>query len=137
MRYSSVQALRGIAASAVVVGHSAAYGLIAAPDAVAVLGYSGVDVFFVISGFIICQVAQRENASAWSFIAKRYWRIFPLYWIVLAFSVAISAAGISTAPEWMQWRPNIEYLFLLTTEIVLCHRPGRWNLSCIFIPVSP
>jgi exopolysaccharide production protein ExoZ len=127
VRYGGVQALRALAASAVVIGHSATYGLIAAPDAIAVLGYSGVDVFFVISGFIICRVATRANGSAWSFLGKRYWRIFPLYWIVLAFSVAINAAGVSTSPEWMQWRPGLEYVFLLTTENRFV--PPAWTLG--------
>jgi exopolysaccharide production protein ExoZ len=123
MRYNSVQVLRGLAASAVVIGHSASFTGV--PNAVGVLGYAGVDVFFVISGFIICQVATRDR-SAWSFIGRRFWRIFPIYWIVLAFSLAINASGISTAAPGMGWQPSYEYFFLLTTANRFV--PPAWTL---------
>jgi peptidoglycan/LPS O-acetylase OafA/YrhL len=130
MRYTSVQALRAIAASAVVVGHSASNGLIAVPTAVAVLGYSGVDIFFFISGFIVCQVAtdnSQHQAAALQFLARRYWRIFPLYWIVLAFSVLINTMGANTVPTGAPWQPTVDYLLLLTT--VNRFVPASWTLG--------
>ncbi len=126
MRYQNVQVLRAVAASVVVVGHAAGNGLIAVPNAVATLGYSGVDIFFVLSGFIICQVAKRTEENAIRFLWRRYWRIFPLYWIVLAFSLGINYMGVQTAAPWMGWRPAIEYVFLLTTENRFV--PQAWTL---------
>ncbi len=41
----------------------------------------GVDVFFVISGFIVSSVAGRET-SAGRFFLKRVWKIVPLYYVV-------------------------------------------------------
>ena len=41
---------------------------------------SGVDVFFVISGFIM--VVTGRNSSAGQFLARRIARIVPLYWIM-------------------------------------------------------
>jgi exopolysaccharide production protein ExoZ len=41
----------------------------------------GVDVFFVISGFIVSSVAHRET-SAGRFLLKRIWKIVPLYYAV-------------------------------------------------------
>jgi exopolysaccharide production protein ExoZ len=130
MRYSSVQALRAIAASVVVIGHSSANGLITIPNTVAFFGYSGVDIFFVISGFIICQVATRHSQhqmAALHFLARRCLRIFPLYWIVLAFSVFINVVGVSTVPPGgMPWQSTADYLLLLTTANRFV--PASWTL---------
>lgn len=43
----------------------------------------GVDVFFVISGFIVSTVAERET-NAGRFLIKRIWKIVPLYYAVSA-----------------------------------------------------
>ncbi len=49
-------------------------------------GYAGVDLFFVISGFIIAHV-HATDIGHWnafpSFLNKRLWRIYPLYWVIL------------------------------------------------------
>jgi exopolysaccharide production protein ExoZ len=45
-------------------------------------GYSGVDIFFVISGFIILHTSKRENFSVTKFLKKRFIRIYPIYWVV-------------------------------------------------------
>ena len=84
MRFNNVQVLRATAASMVVMAHSG--GVMYVPSELITLGSSGVDIFFVISGFIICQVAARHH-GALHFLARRWWRIFPLYWIVLADNV--------------------------------------------------
>jgi exopolysaccharide production protein ExoZ len=49
-------------------------------------GFSGVDFFFVISGFIIFYVHQGDLGipdRVRSFLSKRFVRIYPLYWLVL------------------------------------------------------
>lgn len=49
-------------------------------------GACGLDIFFVISGFIVSLVATRAVArnqpSARTFLSRRFTRIFPLYWIL-------------------------------------------------------
>lgn len=67
-----------MAATAVVV-HHAIY--VVAPDTSARVGAAGVDLFFVISGFIIATVANRRSPS--DFLADRIWRIFPLWLLVV------------------------------------------------------
>jgi exopolysaccharide production protein ExoZ len=74
----SIQVLRAVAATAVVV-HHAIY--VVAPDTSARVGAAGVDLFFVISGFIIATVANRRSPS--DFLADRIWRIFPLWLLVV------------------------------------------------------
>src|SRR3954471_15137123 len=73
----SIQALRAIAACAVVVLH--AYPDVHAPLGNAGYGAAGVDLFFVISGFIIANVAQGRTSD--EFLRDRLWRIYPLWWV--------------------------------------------------------
>jgi exopolysaccharide production protein ExoZ len=48
-------------------------------------GHSGVDIFFVISGFILFYIHATEFGrpeKTWSYLQKRFVRIYPLYWIL-------------------------------------------------------
>lgn len=125
MRFNNVQVLRATAASMVVLAHSGCVMYV--PSEVFILGASGVDIFFVISGFIICQPAARPHDGALYFLMRRWWRIFPLYWIVMAVSVALAVSfGINWAP-WMSGRHSaVEYVLLLTTENR--YVPQAWSL---------
>lgn len=51
-------------------------------------GFAGVDIFFVISGFIISKVGTGQSAS--TFFANRLIRIVPLYWTVTLLMCAVS-----------------------------------------------
>jgi peptidoglycan/LPS O-acetylase OafA/YrhL len=94
---SDIDSLRAIAILTVVAFH-------AFPD-VFPGGFIGVDVFFVISGFLITSILQQEiQASRWSlayFYARRILRIFPALILVL---LACLTAGWHTllAQEYMQ-----------------------------------
>lgn len=79
----NIQALRAMAALLVVIVHlevlGAALGLGGAFfDLFAV----GVDLFFVISGFIMVHTTSRGSASPGAFLASRLIRIAPLYWLL-------------------------------------------------------
>jgi peptidoglycan/LPS O-acetylase OafA/YrhL len=54
-------------------------------------GYVGVDIFFVISGFLITGIIRREQAqgtfSFWQFYARRIRRIFPALFLVIACTI--------------------------------------------------
>ncbi|NND45016.1 MAG: acyltransferase [Xanthomonadales bacterium] len=84
----NVQFLRFIAAMLVVLYHTSAYmpagntaghGLYAAGTAI---GFAGVDIFFVISGFIMAHTTLREagTADGWSFARRRLARIYSGHW---------------------------------------------------------
>ena len=78
----SIQALRFIAAALVVVSHiRTEYGM-------APFGSAGVDIFFVISGFIIHYVTRN---GAPQFFTRRLIRIVPLYWLG---TLALGAAAL-------------------------------------------
>lgn len=55
-------------------------------------GRAGVDIFFVLSGFIITYTNLhliKEGASLISFLKKRFIRIFPIYWIFISFFLSL------------------------------------------------
>ncbi|QBE49962.1 acyltransferase family protein [Leucobacter triazinivorans] len=80
----SIQFLRALAALGVVYYHAVdAGGVFALPST----GAWGVDVFFVISGFIIGTVTVQNSAH---FFRRRVFRVVPLYWIAtLAWAAAV------------------------------------------------
>ena len=76
--FRSIQVLRAIAATAVVVDHAdRARNLNGHAD----LGAAGVDLFFVISGFIMASILSDRTATR--FLIDRARRIFPL-WLSLS-----------------------------------------------------
>ncbi|ODV40671.1 hypothetical protein AWV79_05620 [Cupriavidus sp. UYMMa02A] len=94
---SSVQWLRAIAAMAVVAYHSAATVQIHGwkPGVVshaATWGWTGVDIFFFISGFVMVMTTagrDRDVAAAREFIAARIVRIAPMYWLLTSLMLVI------------------------------------------------
>jgi exopolysaccharide production protein ExoZ len=87
-RLEGLQVLRALAAIAVVFYHTF-YSIVNRGDLCWLCQNEswrksmifGVDVFFVISGFIVSTVAERET-SAFRFFMKRVWKIVPLYYAV-------------------------------------------------------
>jgi exopolysaccharide production protein ExoZ len=82
----SIQYLRGFAAFSVVWFHAAHSG-----HSESILGTTGVDLFFVISGFIM--VATSENLSPGRFMALRLIRVVPLYWLVTLLAIVLAPLG--------------------------------------------
>ena len=95
-----VQVLRAIAALAVVAHHAleesnAASGRFS-PDWLTTAGASGVDIFFVISGFIMLVVAfgpEGRLVTPGAFLVRRFTRIYPFYWLCCLAMTAIVAGG--------------------------------------------
>lgn len=85
-RYAELDALRGIAALMVVFFHftmgrpEAAFGFR--------LGITGVDLFFVISGFVITMSIGRVGRAA-DFVINRASRLYPAYWAAATFTFAL------------------------------------------------
>ena len=69
----TLQILRAIASTLVVYFHT-----FFSPE----FGMFGVDLFFVLSGFVICMVTDRESVSVFRFGFDRVARIVPVYWLM-------------------------------------------------------
>lgn len=82
MKLRSIQVLRAAAACAVVVLHSFGEARGATQTSAVQLGAAGVDLFFVISGFIIATIGRRREPLA--FLRDRAWRIYPLWLLAMA-----------------------------------------------------
>ncbi|WP_283817008.1 acyltransferase family protein [Bradyrhizobium diversitatis] len=99
--FAGVEAMRGVAALSVVCGHavSARPDMVgpAVAEGVLTILASGVDIFFVISGFIIATTATAHRDPL-SFIFRRAVRIYPVYWLVLLAAFA-SSSWIDLSPE--------------------------------------
>ncbi|MFK7752144.1 MAG: acyltransferase family protein [Sedimentitalea sp.] len=92
---NNIQVLRGIAA-VMVVAHHLRDTLV--PDlpglAHIFVGATGVDVFFVISGFVISRSLMDPDLTPWTFMRRRTVRIVPLYWLCLGAIAAMLAVGM-------------------------------------------
>ncbi|HPE48613.1 MAG TPA: acyltransferase [Hyphomonas sp.] len=130
MKLRSIQALRGLAALLVVLYHTRslegkgieANGLTEQTWAGGVFtnGYAGVDLFFVISGFIMVYVTQNMRhgpRGAADFLFARMTRIYPVWWAFAGFMMAymVGVHGLSGYGQgWSaisRTEPLVPYLF--------------------------
>jgi peptidoglycan/LPS O-acetylase OafA/YrhL len=75
----SIQILRAVAVSSVVYLHTLTLPL---------FGNFGVDLFFVISGFVMCMVIKQRKPRPGAFLLDRITRIVPTYWLVTTMVLA-------------------------------------------------
>jgi exopolysaccharide production protein ExoZ len=83
----SIQQLRGIAAFGVLCFHACSKAGLAFGT-----GAAGVDIFFVISGFIMWTISVRAPMGPGGFLLRRAVRIIPLYWLA---SLALVGAALA------------------------------------------
>lgn len=94
-RILELDALRGLAALAVVLFHYTTrydelFGHADSLPAALPWGHYGVDLFFMLSGFVILMTLDR-TAATWKFIWGRFSRLYPAYWaaVFLTFAAVI------------------------------------------------
>jgi exopolysaccharide production protein ExoZ len=92
-KYASVQVLRGLAALSVVLYHA-----LARFDTYISALAIGVDVFFVISGFVMVVSTNGKHVTRSRFLKKRIQRIVPLYWIALFATLVAIACHLIDRP---------------------------------------
>lgn len=160
-----IQVLRAVAAIMVVVFH-ARYSVPGGAHAVPTFLSSGVDIFFVISGYVMTLTTPATSTSetACLFIRKRIARIVPLYWLALAWTARRGPIDLNLLkdflfiPRWdavypgainpivqQGWTLNYEMLFYVAFAASILF--GRWRIPvligflavlsmCYFLPVD-
>lgn len=120
------------------------------------IGKFGVDLFFTISGFIVTWIVMKETTlpsfkSAIAFLIKRFFRVYPLYWVTLGFMIVVSIimnGGLITqdvkhALQWPilallsftiplqlpAWTLAFELYFYSVVFIFMCALPKKYFLA--------
>ena len=132
--YNNIQALRGMAAFMVVLFHM--LGQFKAMnlsnsyyESIAQFGYIGVDIFFVISGFVMAKTTHNlanNPKNALNFMQKRLLRIFLGYWPILIFAIIIYALLI---PDILAKKDILASVFLITTNMQKLVIGPSWSLT--------
>jgi peptidoglycan/LPS O-acetylase OafA/YrhL len=137
-RLPGLDGLRGIAVLAVIIYH--------ADVSLLVGGFLGVDVFFVLSGFLITtllinELTETNSVDRARFYIRRIRRLMPALFLVLFFSVLVSGLFVLDAayhvrrdlPWAMTFVLNWSYLFFEQSYFVNISRPPLlqhlWSLS--------
>ena len=99
-RLDGLQALRGVAAAMVVIDHAMRAAIIqghsfaALEDFAGTVGRMGVNIFFILSGFIMTYTTRETQllpplVRTRTFLARRVARLVPLYWLATAVTLGI------------------------------------------------
>jgi peptidoglycan/LPS O-acetylase OafA/YrhL len=130
--YRLVQALRAVAALMVVLHHSTILLADRLHTGVNwVNGGAGVDIFFVISGFVMTISSAPLAATkhpARTFLARRLERILPMYWIVTTLKVllVLAAPALAINAPGTPWHVLGSYLMFPSYEPVII---AGWTLN--------
>ena len=136
-RLPALDGLRGLAVVLVVLSHSwSASTFNFWPH----IGWSGVELFFVLSGFLITSILLDAKGAAnyfRTFYARRILRIFPLYYVVIGVGFAMVAflptayapqLGIPTGHEWTYWL-FLSNVSMAATTFSLSSAGVTWSLA--------
>lgn len=121
--HNNVNLLRALAVIAVWVQHLHHYIQIPLPYLGDVGGQFGVQLFFLVSGYLVVQSAARY--AGWAFLLNRAFRIFPTYWsAVLMFS--FWPQSVLANADWSDWPSFLANWFTLSH--VFPYALGRFDV---------
>ena len=120
-KIGTVQALRAVAAVAVLIRHAGFwdYQVLA----------SGVDLFFVVSGFIMvvsCWSEFGKQCAPRRFVNRRLVRIVPLYWLATLLMMVLVCCGENVVPKPVS---ILESLFFYPFAAQVPVLPAGWTLN--------
>ncbi|OAN51541.1 acyltransferase family protein [Magnetospirillum moscoviense] len=160
VKLQSVELARAVAAIAVVLYHAARHldknvGFPLGKQAFQ-FGHAGVDFFFVISGFIILHVHGGDLGRPrrlGHYAARRFTRIYPIYWVILGLTVAAAfwsgriAAPTAAQVGWaatllptraeplvgVAWTLQHEIIFYAVFAVLILHRGAGLALLGVWL----
>lgn len=125
-----IDGLRAIAVAAVILFHAGLPGFSG--------GFIGVDVFFVISGFLITSIVlaelQRGDFSLAKFYERRARRLLPALYVVVLFSIPIAWATMLPDPL-ENFGQSIVATIFFGNNVLLYLTSGYWDLQSEFKPL--
>lgn len=119
----TLEAWRGIAAWMVVYAHLHPLGGLDLP--LLRFAFTGVDLFFVLSGFVFAPYLNARPLEVRAFAIRRFFRIYPAY---------ILALGIYAGMQWRSGEPvkhlgdHLLFLHLHSREVAFHFNPAFWSL---------
>lgn len=135
-RLETLDGLRFVAALAVLLYHYAfrawnmdAAGVIQYPvlGPISQYGYLGVDLFFMISGFVILMSASKGGAGA--FVLSRVVRLYPVYWFCAAATFVFLSFWTAAGEGWPTIGDLLMNLTMLQSLFGIGHLDGSyWSL---------
>lgn len=123
-RLDNVQILRGIAAVSVIIGHSfdqffnhPIAGMSPFGTPIGAVWANGVDIFFIISGFIMYYLSHAhfgERGYSAEFLRRRFIRVVPTYWLFTTMMVVASVAHPGAVNNGLggAWHVVSSYIFI-------------------------
>ncbi len=135
--YRGVQALRGLAACMVVLFHASENWSVTAYGADTHAwwnGAAGVDIFFVISGFVmaVSSIGKDEGpTAARKFLERRIVRIYPLYWLITTLLVLKISLGFVRSATGLHQIPP---LFGLCSYLLIPTHSPAGDISPLLAP---
>jgi peptidoglycan/LPS O-acetylase OafA/YrhL len=127
-RQPGLDLLRALAIIMVVVYHAALFGF-KLPGRVDRFGWIGVDLFFVLSGYLIggqllAALARDQRIKLGQFFTRRALRIMPAYFVVLAIYFLL--------PAWREYPEMSQPLwkFLLSVQNIALHGGTAFSHAC-------
>ncbi len=125
-----IDGLRAIAVLAVLLYHVGGFGLTG--------GYGGVDVFFVISGYLITTIIQREievgTFSLLNFYERRIRRIFPALVAVTVVTTAVSAM-LLLPEDFKEYGKSLLNLMAISSNYFFMRKSGYFAAEASEMPL--
>lgn len=120
----SIQYLRAIAAIGVLIFHAAERAGVGFGP-----GAAGVDIFFVISGFIMWVITGERATTPSAFLARRAARIIPLYWLV---TLAVAGTAVVAPSAFPHLAPTSDHV--LKSLLFYPHADPHGDIAPLIVP---